>query len=159
MNGLLTFDFVCLPEPRTVALLLEYSLGVCSHLLLVERHEEDALGEEGHRILAKLAPFLDSEQESNAWPGTVLHGPKAIVRRYRWVTESRDILAEGPLSLEQWRHPDRLEDPCLLRISGEPWLVTISLEEDVYMKLSEQEYADLVASVPHVRRILVQRET
>jgi hypothetical protein len=92
-----------------------------------------------------------SDAESSEWPGTKLLRGTARLLRYSLLADSGSILARLVSGLYDWRQPSMPEDLCLIRQSGEPWLVTISHERDAYLRMESDEWGSLVAEISGLR--------
>src|SRR5207247_9485235 len=79
------------PAGATYLALLAFAEGHSSAFSLVWR-KQLAFGANADKVRTDLEPFLDTERESDAWPGTKLLGHTAIVRSYRTCHDSVRLL-------------------------------------------------------------------
>lgn len=119
--------------------LLNYSLNACDKFSLVERNFEKS--DEFQKAMEILDKFLIQKEKTNKWPGTELLGSLdyGMVNYYELNHKSVDILLNLSNRLYDWNYPERPEDLILIRKDGNPWLVTISHEEDAYFEMTEDE--------------------
>lgn len=106
----------------------------------------------------ELEPYLADTQVTSEWPGAILYGEKATVRRYRYELGSAAIFKRLGEGLYDWEQPKLPEDLCLLREDEVPWLISIAHEKDSYLYLSDEERAKLAAALPEVDAILKRDE-
>ena len=126
--------------------ILDYGVSCAGTFTLVERSEL-ALSDDAKHVLRELEPHLISLAMVTEWPGTRLHGPGAAkLRRYRLVNDSATIL-RAAAGLYAWVQPALPEDLSLWA-GDEPWLVTISLERDAYMRLTDVVRDGLLKFIP-----------
>jgi hypothetical protein len=85
-------------------------------------------------IEVALKPFLIEEVETLTWPGTELLGPTAVVRTYRVVSRSMEVLA-GAGRLYAWQAPQRPEDLAFYAADGRCWLGSTAHERDGFVVL------------------------
>ncbi len=137
------------PSDEVYRGLLDYSLTKCIFALLVVRRNL-GLTDPGKRLLNDLEPFLDAREETSTWPGTQLIGQTAIVCRFKLVRASVSILQNAANRLFEWRQPALPEDLCLMRQADDPWLVSISHENDAYLRASESEWKELCEVLPGI---------
>ena len=124
----------------------------CQALLVIRQSEP--LSSIADSVLATLRTYEIHREMAAEWPGTVLHSGKAMVIWYKLVPESRAVLVEVTDGLYGWLHPNLPEDLCLIRPGGDPWLVSIAHEKDSYFELSDEEYDDLVKTIPSIKDCL-----
>lgn len=149
----ITFTIVSEPVGRVYRGLLDAALDCCDLGLLVERPAIDS-SEQCRLVVSALRRWIREEENLDEWPGTKLSGHTALVRRFCFNPGSAEVLKQFANSLYEWQQPTLLEDLCLLRQSGEPWLVTIAHERDGYLRISEKERDDLVERVPELAEML-----
>lgn len=141
------YDIVGNPSGLTYRALLQASLPFCTSVTVAARPSL-GLNATGRNVISQLAPFLTREYEASSWPGTRLLRGTATVYQFRLTGQVVDAMSQTSDSLFSWIQPDLPEDPCFLRASGEPWLVTISHEHDAYLDLTEDETNYVRANVP-----------
>lgn len=146
------FSFTREPRLEHYRILIREGRRACTTFSVIERRE---LGlEPGARtMLDALRPECRDENEVSAWPGTTLLGATAIIRHYGINDRSTAVLATVD-GLFDWRQPARLEDLILWRSEGDPWLVSTSHEQDAFLRLTLDEWADLRRREPHLAAIL-----
>lgn len=131
--------------------LLDYAVAECSVALLVVR-PTISIELSGRKLLNNLDKFLVSKSECSQWPGTVLlYGATAQVFQYKFNLESALLFKQAVSGLYEWVQPTLPEDLCLLRNTNEPWLVSISHEQDSYFYISKNEEDSLVAALPELK--------
>lgn len=148
-----TYSFTSEPTGDTYKRLLEYAVQECTQVILVRRQELD-LSERGQELLRQLEPFLILRERANVWPGTELIGHTATVYKYALSEAVIATLTAFSFGLYSWVQPALPEDLCLLRQENEPWLVTISHENDGYLVLSDDERARLVTKCAAIGSML-----
>lgn len=89
--------------------------------------------------------------KSSRWPGTELLGAEADLFYCRLNAESAHLIKNATGHLYGWCHPNLPEDLCLLRNDREPWLVTITHEQDRFLVLTELERHHLLLLMPALR--------
>jgi hypothetical protein len=146
-------SFSAEPVGNAYVQLIRHALGRCSTLLMVER-EGIGLSEAAQDFLSRLQPFETRRQRGSRWPGTQLLDDEAVILEYRFCAEVMELVQQAAVGLFEWEQPALPEDPCLLRPSGEPWLVTIAHERDAYLRLTADELEELVSKVPELRECL-----
>ena len=99
-------------------------------------------------MLSQLAGFLKEKYRSSVWPGTRVGGKTAWVLHYDFGLVCAEVLKRAAHGLYDWQHPALPEDLCLLRSTGEPWLVTIAHEGDGYLDPSRREKSRLLRVLP-----------
>jgi hypothetical protein len=130
-----------------------------SEVTLLVVRPDLGLGEEGRLLLGSLAAFLENEQMTSEWTGTRLLDEQARVLRYSLHPSVVGALQAATRRLYAWRQPLLPEDLCFLRAEDEPWLVSISHEEDAYLELTQWEYQGLLHAVPEARYLLRRQGT
>ena len=139
-------DIVSEPSGPVYRSLLAFAEERSSLFSLVWRRQL-AFDASADALAASLRPHLDSETETSAWPGTELLGHTAIVRRYRFSSDSRRLLASAE-RLYAWLAPQRPEDLAFYTKAGRCWLGSIAHERDAYVDLEPAELELLRAAVP-----------
>ena len=137
--------------------LLDFALHECQLALLVVRPEME-LSARGAHVIEQLTPLIYHVADEDRWPGTQLIGQTASVYHFKFNHESLIALQEFSTRLYQWIQPDLPEDLCLLRSPDEPWLVSITHENDSYLILSEPELAVLTAEISELSDMLIKDE-
>ena len=129
--------------------LLALGEAACSEALLVIRDGIE-LSDEGRKLVERLSPHVIEQARSSEWPGTRLLTPSATVIKFAYTSESAELLKSSSEGLFDWRQPQLPEDLSLLRPNGDPWLVTISHEQDAFLDLSEIELASIRRTLPRL---------
>jgi hypothetical protein len=135
------------PREKSYFRLLDLALEFCDKMVLVQRNSI-SLSFSGNQLIQKLNGFLIEQKSSSEWPGTELLDEKAVVRIFKFNPDSLEILKLFACGLYDWVQPELLEDLCLLRFDGTPWLVSISHEKDGYFELTENEKIRLLKEIP-----------
>jgi len=104
------------------------------------------LSTKGRNFLTAAEPYLVNVQPSSEWPGTQT-SDVADVYRYRLEDGFSAMLTESVEGLFEWRQPDRPEDLCLMRPSGQPWLVTVAHEREAWLGLTHNEKDGVIAPI------------
>jgi hypothetical protein len=145
------FSFRTEPKGDLYRALIDLGAQRCPTVLLVVR-DQRMLGAEAQRILKSLTTLLIDAQEGTQWPGTFLHGDKAVVYRYRAGTELIEALKSLADGLYSWQHPRLPEDLCFLRSDGTPWLASIAHDGDAYLELTRDELQELFNLEPRLTK-------
>lgn len=132
------FDFLFELKAEFYQSIIDDAKIFCDHFLLIER-KEIPLNSLGQKILNDLNPFLLKKTEKSEWPGTKLLNGTAWVYEFQLNTESANILKKRAKSILDWQSPNLPEDLCFLRMDESPWLISITHEDDVYLKTTIQE--------------------
>ena len=148
------YNIIKEPSGRIYTELLSYSMNTCDKFSLVERNFEKS--NEFQKAMEILEDFLIQKEKTNKWPGTELLSPSehGIVNYYELNNQSIDILLNLSNRLYDWTYPERPEDLILIRKDGNPWLVTISHEEDAYFEMTEDEMKLICLNVEGLRDII-----
>lgn len=133
--------------------LIAYGSQHCSEVILVVRPSVQ-LDNSGMKFLDFISPYLKEKAQSQDWPGTHLINGYAWVYHYYLTPELTQVLLRSTNNLYAWLQPKLPEDLCLIRSDQDPWLVTISHEQDSYLYLSESELNELLSKMPLIRTIL-----
>ena len=130
--------------------LLTAALEWCTHSYLVVRPELQM--ETGAQLLlSQLQPHLESQVDTQAWPGTELLGVSvATVYTYRLNETVLAALLGATSSLFDWRQPELPED-LGLTVGGTPWLVSISHERDAWINATAEQIATLRSRLPDLQ--------
>jgi len=115
-----------------------------SEMLLVVREAQvlEATGQIAIRTIEALGAYCVYASE---WPGTRLIGGRSARVYHIPVTfESIGFVSNAVNSLYAWLAPALPEDLCFLRDDGTEILASISHEKDAYLRLSNDEYAELL---------------
>ena len=143
-----TYSILGEPMGEVFEALLGLAIDHCSTLQLVVRPSL-GLSDKGSALLGRLQALLIEKLETARWPGTVLMDETATLWRFRFNADSARIVTEAQPRL-YWTQPQLPEDLSLLRMSGEPWLVTIAHERDAYLCLEEDERLKLQVRLPEL---------
>jgi hypothetical protein len=150
-----TLAYAITREPRYEMYhqLVDYSLVLCDHFLLVLR-DSISVDKSAENLMDELGSFLTSDEELSEWPGTKLYDSTARVIRFSLTLESASILKSAVSALYEWAQPEFPEDLCFVRRSGKPWLITISHEKFSYLEMTEKEKDDFIKNVPSFTEML-----
>ena len=148
-----SYTFKSEPRGRTYDRLVDFAPTECATALLVVR-DPLALSPTAHDVLRQLDSCLRERSEQSEWPGTVLLGHTATVYRYSLTPVFLDTVKRVARGLFDWVEPGLPDDLCFLSADGQPWLVTIAHERDVYMELSEDQHARLLKQIPELAELL-----
>ncbi len=80
-----------------------------------------------------------------------LFDAEAELLYFRLEPRSAQLLKAATDRLYGWRQPDLPEDLCFLHADREPWLATISHENDGYLRLGDWEKARLLHALPALK--------
>jgi hypothetical protein len=120
---------------------------------MVQRNNLE-LSPAGQKLLATLEPFLLERKQAPSWPGTTLLNDQATVLRFGINDSVMEDLRNASDGLFGWQQPKLPEDLAFLRDDGTAMLGSICHEHDAYLDLSDEEYQDLLRSVPEIGDIL-----
>lgn len=135
--------------------LLDHALKTCPYFLLALQHVTIPKGGNARAAEGHFSRYLIKNEMRSEWPGTQLLAGYADVYTYAFTPESNRSIQDKTRNLFDWLYPDFLEDLSLLRHDYSPWLVSITHEKDVWLKLSKEEYAQLISEVPQIKDMLV----
>ena len=113
---------------------------------------------EAEAVRQRLEPYVLTKEMSDSWPGTKLHGDKALVTRFSLTPACASILKTSTNALYGWTLPQLPEDLCLLRADDTPWLVSIAHKRDGYVDVSDTELAELRREIPSIAACLRKRQ-
>ena len=85
-----------------------------------------------NRLTQDMKPYLEQEHMTNRWPGTILMGHKATVRKYRITPESLEFL-KATKRLYAWLAPDFPEDLAFYDSNNNCIFGSISHEKDAFV--------------------------
>jgi len=113
--------------------LIQYSN--CFQFIIREYNEKSG---SVNRLLEKLAPFKQIEEEVREWPGTKLLGKsKATLFRYTLNDKSLAILIDINKGLYDWISPDLPEDLSFFDEGGGILFASITHESDAFVESKE----------------------
>ena len=135
------------PVGRDYCALLTAGQAVCDEVSLVVR-PGISLSPNGEKLLIQLESFILQVGEKSEWPGTRLLQETATVYRFKFSSRCAEILSSAASGLYSWVQPDLPEDLCLIRPSGDAWLVSITHERDAYLDITPDERNLLLEKVP-----------
>jgi hypothetical protein len=142
-------DIISEPRNETYISLLQIALEFCVTFSLVWRDQSN-LNQSAIDFEMEVRPFLEKEEQSNTWPGTELFDSFAIVRFYRYTSESMALLKKVS-GLYEWQEPHFPEDPAFYRENGQCWLTTIAHETDAFLDINEKETDYLGKQIPSLK--------
>lgn len=128
---------------HSVTQLVEYAAPACRQFTVVvaQDRENEATG-----ILHDLMPYLVISKTVSAWPGTIkLDGEVRRMLKYSAEPTAIRKLVEDLMPVLFSSDPV-IEDLAMLRADGRPFLIMITHEQEVFLKLEPQDY-DLFPSV------------
>lgn len=143
------------PKDSVYRKLIDTAICFCNSGLLVVR-ETINLDESGTKVIQGLERFITEKTRSSKWPGTILLCNEAFpnnvatIYSFRFCLDSAEILKNSVKGLYSWRQPEYPEDLCLLRPDGSPWLVSITHENDSYLRLATEEEITILNSIPEL---------
>ena len=147
-------DIINEPKEEVYFSLLENALSYCSLFSLIIRNSEK--NNSISMLLQNLNKYLIKKSYESEWPGTkLLFGHKAELFQYDFNLRSYGIIKDVTNRLFGWYEPILPEDLCLYhRDDNEPWLVTISHENDGYFIPRENEIVNLCEKVKGLKKCL-----
>lgn len=138
------YSIVQEPVGDTYQALVAFCSKHASEMLLVVR-EPQILEEAARTAIRTIEALGASSIDASEWPGTRLtRGGSAHVYHIPITHDSISFVTNTANNLYAWLSPALPEDLCFLRNDGEDILASISHEEDAYLTLSDDEYADLL---------------
>lgn len=144
-----TFDIVAEPQGQTYIDLLDFAASRCESFSLVWR-DQFHFEQSAYDIKHELRPFLISNDRTNEWPGTILIGHEAIVRKYRVASESIKLLHIAD-ALYAWHEPRLPEDLAFYDSDNKTWLAAISHEGQAWFLDQSLSSAEIYAYVPDLK--------
>jgi len=137
-------DYCCGWNMEKVVALVACAARVCTEFTLVAaEHRED----EATALLRDLLPYLASTEAVSAWPGTIkLDGETRELMKFRVDPASVRRLIDDIMPVLFGPDP-AIEDLGMLRSDGRPYLVMITHERDVFLKLEPSELSVLASAV------------
>jgi len=141
-----TCEITAEPTGSVYEALLRLALKRCTTFSLVWRDDAE-YGETADRVRERLAPHLELEEVSRAWPGTQFAESEATVRYYRVNDESIGVLCGLP-SLFSWSAPAYPEDLAFYDASGRCGLSSSSRNGRAHAWLEVLAYDALRSEVP-----------
>jgi hypothetical protein len=148
------YVFTAEPAGDTYHALIDCCCTLSSGLLLMVRDPDIAVRPPLETNMKALREFLIESRRGREWPGTVLLGHDAMLYWHRVTARLQDCAKTLTSHLFGWLHPHLPEDPCFLRSSGEPCLVTTSHERDAYLLLTESERDAVQRAQPALSKLL-----
>jgi hypothetical protein len=133
------------PTGQTYLALLHFAVKHSTLFSLVWRDQLD-FGPAAIAVADKLRPNLVSERYTDEWPGTQLFGHSATVRFYRMSPAAMPTLAEAE-RLYAWTAPERPEDLAFYVSADNPWLGSISHEQEAFVYRNAVDLQKLSADV------------
>lgn len=131
-------------KPQAVTRLVTYAVQACRQFALVaaEYREDEAM-----EVLHDLMPYLVMAETVSAWPGTIkLDGETRRMLKFRIEPAVISMLVEDIMPVLFLPAPP-IEDLGMLRADGRPYLVMITHEQDVFLKLESQELGMLASAI------------
>jgi len=139
-------------NPQSVARLVAYAAPACRQFTLVAAKSRE---DEAMAVLHDLMPYLVISETVSAWPGTIkLDGETRRMLKFKAEPAVMRMLVEEIMPVLFSSDPP-IEDLGMLRADGRPYLVMISHEQDVFLKLEPQEI-DMLASAVGTRDVRIQ---
>ena len=153
------FDVVSEPRHETYRQLIRTAMQWCSQFLFVDvpspnfGENDSQFGSRAKALTADLLEHLIDVQRAKSWPGSTIgekDGVDTYARLYRFRLDARsvEILSRATDHLYAWRQPTLPGDLSLLRMDGEPWLVTMASDDDAYLRLTLEEAERVLERVP-----------
>lgn len=137
-------DIFAEPQGETYKALVQFSAKRCERFSLVWR-QQLKFAPSAQQLAAALQPWLISEAETKSWPGT--KGPLALVRQYRIVRGSREVL-QSVEGLYSWLAPDLPEDLAFYDATGKAWLTSVAHEKMAWIEDATLVLEDVRENVP-----------
>lgn len=131
-------------------LILQFLLGRAETFSLVIQ-PRNPLGELGERINGELAGDLISEEVVDSWPGTILLGGKAILRRYPYNPHTKDIIDKYASQFADWQQPHLPEDIAFYRNESDVMVESTGHEGYVTLYFTDDETKDMHKHYPEFR--------
>jgi hypothetical protein len=144
-----TFDIVAEPRGQTYIDLLSFAASRCASFSLVWG-DPFSFENSAYEIKHALKPFLLSNDRMSEWPGTILIGGHAIVRRYRITDESISLLHTAG-GLYSWLQPKLPEDLAFYTAENAVWLASTSHEGEAWFIDESLRPAEIYAYVPKIK--------
>jgi hypothetical protein len=140
-----------LPSRDAYLALLDLCAERCASFSLVlngsayPRPSEDAI-----EFVAKLEPFVISDELKKTWPGggTPAPGQFGRVIRAKLCDNTLSSLKTAASDLCEWLQPSLPEDPAFYRDDGSVYLATISHEGGAFFELKPAELQELTLKLP-----------
>lgn len=106
-------------------------------------------------VLEHFSKYQIEAKDVDAWPGSRLApGFTEQVRIYQYTPEVKEYLEFVSEGLFDWQNPELLDDPHLMRTDGSTWLGSTAHEDDAWLELTPNEYAELEQTAPNLAAIL-----
>ena len=144
-----TFDIDAEPRGQTYIDLLNFAASRCASFSLVWRDQFQFEGS-AYEIKQALKPYLVANDRTSEWPGTILIGHEAIVRRYRITEESISLLHKAD-GLYSWLQPKLPEDLAFYTAEDAVWMASTSHEGEAWFIDESLRPAEIYAYVPQIK--------
>lgn len=151
-----TYDVVREPRGAVLSGMLRVLASMSSSVLMVVR-DDLGLDDAAVALLGRLEGSMIEQRRSGCWPGTELMGEEATVYRFALSDAVVDEVLRASPGLYGWQQPALPEDLALVRSDGSVVLGTISHERDAFLKLGEQQFAELCSAVPGIVNLTAAR--
>lgn len=146
----LDLDILEEPQGEVYEQLVRYAFSISQEFLLVV-DPKCRLELSGGQLLDRLKPHLIKHETVSEWPATKRLSHDTVNAYYHKCNdETYQIFIQATQRLYAWRPAKLPQDPCFFR-SGEPWLVTISREQESSLTVSAKELQDIRKEVPNLK--------
>lgn len=106
-------------------------------------------------VLEHLSKHQIDAKDVGEWPGSQMaYGYTEQVRTYRYTPDVKEYLELVSEGLYDWQNPELLDDPHLMRTDGSTWLGSTAHEDDAWLEMTPNEYAELEQTAPNLAAIL-----
>lgn len=137
-------------SPANYKALLQWSLENCSTFSLVWRTSLP-FNDKAKDIERKLKPYLITEEKTNQWPGTKIHGPADnILRFYKLTSASLQILAVTG-GIYNWESPDFPEDLAFYNSAGRPWFGSVAHEKMAFFPEPAFSQTEIIKKIGQIK--------
>lgn len=141
-----TYNLLDEPVGDEYRALLAGALSHCDTIVLLARDKNLSAGAEA--VMQQLEHFRKGAAQS---------GAMGWVHRFQLNKGSLEVLTAAAHGLYDWRPPTLLEDLCLFRTDGSPWLVSIAAERLGYVELTPFEKLLLGRAAPGLAAVLAHQ--
>jgi hypothetical protein len=146
-----TYWIKALPSQAAYGALLDLCAESCtSFSLVLNSSVSPQPSESATSFVAKLEPFVLSDELKTSWPGggTVAPGKFGRVIRAKMCDDTLSLLKAAASDLYEWLQPSLPEDPAFYRDDGTVYLATISHEGCAFFELQPAELTQLISKLP-----------
>ena len=153
-----TYDFRREPTGDEYHRLIAVVSDLSGSLGVVLQHEPARLSTAANSLLARIEPWLLSDEQVDSWPGTRrLPGSTIQLLTYSCVDQSMAAIQSAADGLYQWQHPELPEDLHFSRADGTVLLGNVAHEADAWLSLEPDEIDSVRAALPEIDRLVEVR--